>query len=228
MWPFRKPDIITATISPQQLTLSWIKKNKSKIEVKNHKNFDFKNLEFEKSIVFNPTKISSLVQQFAQENNLKKATCAMAVSGPTIFEKILTLSTATPAIQDLQIKDLKHLKWNYTYLGPSAKNGFEFYICGIKREILFQYKLLGITSGINPAVITTEKNAHIELYKHLNRKNFRHSQLLLDMQSHNYDMHTFFTPEIISEHVELSDTFSATKNHALATNIGLFLLGTKI
>ena len=226
-------EIISAAISPQRLTLSWIQEDKATgtIEIKSYKNLLLKNLEFEKSIVFNPTKISSFLKNFAKENSIKNATFAISICGPTIFEKILTLSTSTPEKKDLNLKELKNLKWDYTYLGPSVKNGFEFYICGMKREILFQYKLLGIKSGIKPVVITTAKTAQIEFYKYLKGENFRQNQLVIDLQNSNYNIQSIFTPETIAKKIELNQNIEAEIKEdypLLATNIGLFLLGNKL
>jgi len=227
----KRPDIISAAISPQKLTLSWMQKGSQGPELKAYETFSFKNLEFEKSIVFNPTKISSFLKNFAKENSIKNATFAISICGPTIFEKILTLSTSTPEKKDLNLKELKNLKWDYTYLGPSVKNGFEFYICGMKREILFQYKLLGIKSGIKPVVITTAKTAQIEFYKYLKGENFRQNQLVIDLQNSNYNIQSIFTPETIAKKIELNQNIEAEIKEdypLLATNIGLFLLGNKL
>jgi len=232
MWPLKRksPEIVTVSISPQKMALSWIKEENKKITIKSYKPFSFEHLEFEKSIVFNPTKIKTLAKQFLEENNIKKASFSIAVSGPSIFEKIVKLAKASPHKQDFKCEELKQLNWNYTYIGPSPDNGFDFYICGIKRELLFQYRLLMINTSVTPVVITTSKTAQIELYKYLRGKEFRQSQLVIDLHKNNYDTQSIFTLEDISKNFIFGKNSTdelKSEYQSLATNIGLFLLGNK-
>lgn len=192
---------------------------------------DFEALEFEKSIVFNPTKISANIKKFIKNNNIKNPFVSMSISGPNIFEKIVTLPKSFAKKEDFKIADVKNLNWNHTYLCPSLKGGFDFYICGMKREHLFQYKLLALWAGAKLAFVTTEQAALISLYKHLEGQNFIQSQFSVDLSQNGYDMQSIFTPKLITKNFNIAKELNInvkkeTKN--LATSIGLFLLGNKI
>ena len=140
MWSKRKNNIISILINPQNLVLCWAQEipHVHKILIKSYKKELFTSLEFEKSIVFNPTKISKSICTFIKENKIARPILAMAVTGPNIFEKIINLSTSSPQKEDFKIPQIELSNWNSTYLCPSLKNGFDFYVCGMKREHLFQ------------------------------------------------------------------------------------------
>jgi len=191
MWPFRgtKHEIISVSLTPEQITCSWFAENNKNKNFALHayQQYKFTHLEFEQSIIFNPTRISRLVSEFVKNNRIKNPYIALSITGPNVFEKIVTLSTSSPQKIDFKIPEFESLKWQYSYLGPSLQKGFDFYICGMKRELIFQYKLLMIISRLPLLVISTKQIAQIKLYKYLQGNNFRQSMLAIDLSENQYN-----------------------------------------
>ena len=238
MWPFRKaePELVTVALNPQSMVCSWIKKeklqlkNNKNIRVKAYKKIIFKQLEFEKSVLFNLSKMSNHIKRFIRANNIKNPLLALSISGPTVFEKIITLSISTPSDEDFNLPQINTMTCKQCYLGPAIHGGFDFYCCGIRREALFQYNLLAIKSGIKLVTITTKKASHIKLYKHMQGDKFRQGQLSLDLAQYNYDIQNTFTSDHISQQFDIQKEIAnqLQKEYTnLATNLGLFLIGSQ-
>ena len=262
MWPFnmffRQKNIVSISLNPQYLTCCWLNPpalkirasrvfegrracttgTKSKIIINAYEKTEFKSLEFENAIIFNPTKISLIINNFIKNNKIKRPVITIAINGPSVFEKVITLSTSNPTKQDFgleNLKNTKNLKFNYTYLCPAISEntniGFNFYICGISHAQLFQYKLLTLKTGGNLALVTTELAALIELYKYTKDQIFNQSQLAMDLAANNYNINTLFPPEIINKISVTKNNLNinlAQESQYLATSLGLFLLGDKI
>jgi len=232
MWPFqpRNYNIVTLALTPQQIVCLWAKKNSEAVEVKAYERKKFGHLEFEKSMVFNPSKIGAIIDQFIKKNQIIKPFVSLAATGPYVFEKIITIPTSSPEKKDIQIKELKNHHSQHVYVGPSPKSGFNFYICGIKQPMLFQYKLLAIRSGFNLISLTTQKAAHIQLYKYLKKENFSHSQLAIDLSKSHYDTQSIIDKKRFLRTID-TNTLEINQEEEypfLITNIGLFLLGNTI
>ncbi|MFC1842862.1 hypothetical protein ACFLYU_04350 [Candidatus Dependentiae bacterium] len=210
-------------------------KNRAAIKINAYQRKKLTSLEFERSILFNPTKISTVISKFIKNNNITKPIIALSVSGPNIFEKMVTLSTSSPSISDFKLDSSvtsNNMQLSHTYVCPSLSSGlhsgFDFYICGISREHLFQYTLLTKKIGAKLALITTERSSIIQLYKHLNSQNFSQSQLALDLNQNNYDFNEIISPEIIAKNFILKNNLYIDLDKEarhIATGIGLFLLG---
>jgi len=233
MWPRRKSNIVSVSINPQNLILCWAQDNKKskEIVIKSYKKEMLTSLEFEKSIVFNPTKISNIISTFIKKQAIGKPIISLAVAGPNVFEKIVNLPTSSPQKKDFAIPETHNINWNSRYLCPSLKSGFDFYVCGMSPENLFQYKLLAIKSGNRLSCVTTERSALLQLYKHVKKEAFTQGQLAIDLGKTNYDLKTFFTPNIISNNITLDSKLAINLTEEIgnvATSIGLFLLGNTI
>lgn len=232
MWPFKQsePNLISVSLNPQYMCCSLIQREKDNIiTIQAYKMILFKHLEFEKSIVFNFSKISNTIKTFIKTYNIKNPMLTFSISGPNIFEKIVTLSTSMPTKEDFKIPQINKLNWQYSYLGPSVHGGFDFYFCGITREALFQYNLIAIKSGIKPIVITTPKVSHIELYKYIKDNTFRQSQFAIDLAQNNYDILSTISPEHLSKYflIDRVIDIKQDKFKNIATMLGLFLMGRK-
>jgi len=232
MWPFRQiePELVTVSLTPQAINLCWITKEKNNTHTKAYKTILFKNLEFEKSTIFNLSKISATIKHFVSSNNIRKPLLALAVSGPNIIEKVITLSTSNPSDTDFNLPQQHNLQTQHSYLGPSIHNGFDFYVCGIKRDALFQYNLLAIKAGLTPISITTQTAAHLQLYRQIKGNTFRQSQLTLDLARNNNDiLHALDLKQIVQAYNIPDLIQSKCKNDYtdIATNIGLFLIGNE-
>jgi len=233
MWPRRKNNIVSVSINPQNLILCWAQKDKksNKILLKSYKKEYFESLELEKSIIFNPTRINNSICEFIKKNKITYPTLSLAVTGPNIFEKIINCPTSSLQKDMLNIPQIAQLHWSSTYLCPSLKSGFDFYICGMKQEYLFQYKLLAIKSGYTLSCVTTEKSALLQLYKYIKKENFTQGQLAIDLGNNNYNLRSYFTHHTINNNFNLDDKLNINVKKEIeniATSIGLFLLGNTV
>jgi hypothetical protein len=238
MWPFirKQNNIIAISINPQYLTCCWLnKETKSNlININSYEKTEFKSLEFENALIFNPTKINLIINNFIKKNKITRPLISISISGPSVFEKIVTITKSDPTIEDFKLKDINNLQINYTYLCPAISEntniGFIFYICGISQAQIFQYKLLKKKSSTSLALITTELASIIELYKYIKDQNFNQSQLAMDLSTNSYNIKTLFSPSIISKISKIKNNLNINleqESQCLATSLGLFLLGDK-
>ncbi len=232
MWPLApiKNELVTITLSPQYITCSWIQPHNKRtpFALAAYQKTALDHLELEQSIIFNPTKIQQYINNFLEQYNLNNAFVACSCAGPGIREKIITLNIASPKPKDLTSAGLKKIMWDYRYLHPVHNNQFAFYVCGISRELLFQYKLLAIALGINLTTITTEFMALLHLYKYLYGNAFRYSQLAIDMQKHNNKLEKNFTHETIRRMLHISSDITLDLYQEapfLLKSLGLLLTG---
>jgi len=229
MWPWgqKKNNFVSISLSPQNISCCLARQSKrgGKITIKAYERTNFASLEFEKSIVFNPTNISHHIKKFIKKYDIEKPKVAFSVSGPNIFEKTVTLSKSAPKKTDFTFPELKNINWNHTYLCPSTKGGFHFYVHGMAKETLFQYRLLAIKSGLKPHAITTKTNAYLQLYKYVKGKKFTQNQLAIDLSENHYDMQSLLPIKTLEENFNF-DTKIDLKNEMLflSINLGLFLV----
>jgi len=235
MWPWgqKKNHLVSVSLSPQNISCCFAKQSKEKnekITIIAYERKNFASLEFEKSIVFNPTKISHCIKNFIKKNNIERPIVSLSVSGPNIFEKIITLSKSAPKKTDFTFPELQNINWSHTYLCPSTKGGFHFCVHGMPKETLFQYRLLAIKSGIKLRTITTSTNACMQLYKNIKGKQFTQNQLSIDLSKNNYDIRSIFTKKLLEEHFNFNKYVAIDlKNETqfVSTNLGLFLTENK-
>lgn len=231
MWPFgrKKNELVTVSITPQNLSCSWIEKlsnRQAPYTLMAYTRTPLKQLEFSQAVVFNPTIIKKHITSFLKKHHLIGRPVVLSVSGPKVLEKIVLTKTASPAIDEYNIPKLCTLNWNSLYLCPSQKGGFDFFVCGMKPEHLFSYQLLAQSSGINIAAIVTGKLAQLHLYKHLQGSAFRQNKLSLDLLSQKYELNSLFNSNTIEQSMSISKELGIDINKEypfLTTNLGLFL-----
>ena len=159
-WKQKNKNLISISLSPQYISCCWAKQCKEKKTTINaYEKKQLKSLEFEKSIIFNPTEINSQITRFIKKHAIEKPIISLCVTGPNVFEKITTLSKSCPDKEDFTSPNLKNINWSHAYLCPSIKNGFHFYIYGIAKETFFQCRLLAIKlklplKAIKPSIAT--------------------------------------------------------------------------
>ena len=233
LWGQKKKAVVSISLSPQHISCCLAQQNDQdtkKITISAYERKNFRSLEFEKSIVFNPTTISRHIKQFIKKNKVEKPIASLSISGPNIFEKIVTLSKSTPQKTDFSFPELQNTSWNHTYLCPSTKSGFHFYIHSIPKEILFQYKLLAIQSGIQLRTVTTETNACLQLYKYIKDKNFTQNQFAIDLSENHFDIQSICTTNLLKEKIVLQKNLKIKLKNELPfvpINAGLFLVEEK-
>ena len=166
MWLHKQTinNIVTLAFSPQYLAYAHIKKTNNQIPYSmiNYKYIPLNNLELEKQIIFNPTQIGKQLHALLSEQKLSDADIRISLSGPTIFETIVALSDKS--IDELHGTQLKNLVWEDMPVFQHAQSNQQIYVCGISRELLFQYQLLAIKHKLNIRCITTSNLALLSAY----------------------------------------------------------------
>jgi hypothetical protein len=210
MWNLfaRAPEQVTVALTPRCMSLCRIVRNKNSqpLVIKAYERIAFNNLEFEYGVINSMSVVRSHLIDFLQRNNLKNVNVHLSVAGKQVIERHVTISTSLAQKHHFITPRLKKCAWDYQYLGPSLYNGFDFYIYGIKREYLLQYKLLAIDKDKMIKTIATERIAQFNLYKYLYGTAFRQSQFALDLSMHNYDLGSFFTLDTIARIVAIDSS----------------------
>ena len=236
MWSFnqKRNELITISLTPQNLTCSWIARSKGKkatARLKAYTRIPIKQFEFSQAVLFNPTRIKHHITAFIQEQQGANIPVALSVSGPKVFEKIIHLNTASPTAQEFGLPELQTLNWDATYLCPSQRSGFDFFVCGIKPEHLFSYQLLALSADINLVTIATEQLAYLQLYKHLRGDTFRQSTLSMDLLAQRYNPHSLCNADTVEDALAIDHhlAIDVHKEYSfLGTCLGLFLSEGKV
>ena len=231
MWPFgqKRNELVTISLTPQNLTCSLIAQSKEKkttSRLKAYTRIPIKQFAFSQAVLFNPTIIKNHIIKFIKEQNAAHIPAAFSVAGPKVFEKIVHLNTASPTTQEFGLSELKNLNWDAIYLCPSQRNGFDFFVCGIKPEHLFSYQLLALSADINLITLTTEQLAHLQLYKYVHGDTFRQSTLSMDLLAQRYNPHSLCNANILEDVLTIDHhlTIDVNKEYPfLASCLGLFL-----
>jgi len=232
MWPFnrKKHKLFTISLTPQNITCTVLKrkKNSSKqaCRLLAYERTPLKQLEFAQAIPFNLTVLKKIIGDFVKKNQLETTESVLSISGPRVFEKIVTLAKSHPKKEEFNLPELETLHWDFLYLCPSAKNGFDFFVCGMKPYHLFSYQLLAHHCGIQLSTLTTGKLAHLHLYKHLQADGFRQAKLSLDLLAQRYDLEALLTEKDIINAIDLPSETSVDLQKEypfLKSSLGLFL-----
>lgn len=166
MWLHQKTveHIVALAFKPQYLAYAHIKKTDAPVPyiMVSYKKIPLTNLELEKQLVFNPTKIGRQLHSLLCEQCLCNADIRISLAGPTIFEHIM----ASPDIhlEETHAAQLKNLVWADTPIFQNSQADQQHYVCGIRRELLFQYQLLAIKHKLNVTCITTSNQALLYSY----------------------------------------------------------------
>jgi hypothetical protein len=172
MWLHKQTikDFVALAFKPQYLAYAHIKKTDNHIPYAmiNYKLIPFTNLELENQIIFNPTSIGKHLNTLLHENKLSGTDLRISISGPTIFEKIISPDIVLEETDETQ---LKNLIWHDTPIFNNNQQDSSRYICGISRELLFQYQLLAAKHNLNITCITTSTMALLNSYHMLTTGN---------------------------------------------------------
>src|SRR5579859_282419 len=168
--PQLSSSIVGLNITSRTLTCSWIevsnKKNDFPYELKAYKHILFEVHQKTSLTIYNPTRLKSLISTFLDLHDLHDACIVVALSGDGLNEKQIMLTRPTADLK--QVEGPEPLLWHYYCLQEnSPTNQTPWYSCGMRRELLFQYQLLAIMSGINLIQITTPTMALLKAYKFL-------------------------------------------------------------
>ena len=231
MWPWgrKNSELVTISLTPQNLVCSLIGPGRgptAKSFLKAYVRIPLRRLELAQALLFNQTSIKQHIVDFIRTTGLENPPIALALSGPKILEQVVQIPESSPTDSSFNIPELQMLNWDCAYLCPSQRGGFDFFVCGMKPEHLFSYQLLGHSANINLVTITTQQLTHLHLYKHLQGKAFRQSQLSLDLLQQRYDPHALFDATAIENTLVINPKLGVDllKEYSfLGTHVGLFL-----
>jgi hypothetical protein len=234
MWPIQScsKNFVTISFSPQYLScclFEYTKKQKP-YHLKAYQTTELDNLELEHLLIFNPSRISSYIQQFLAKNQITNPFALFCLNGPTVFEQFIPVENASPLPQQFSIPNRNNLIWDYVYLYPTHNGQSTFYVAGMKRELLFQYQLLAIRNQLNLIIITASTMALLNLYKYNKGAQFRHSQLGIELAKHNHHIDQIFDESIFNNLLSIDPTITIPTQDeipSILTSLGLFIMRNK-
>lgn len=217
---------LTLLCSPRYLIACHISPHNTRLQLHSFTKIPLEHLEFEKLIVFNPTRIALLIENLIKSLNLAHLPLFVGLYGPTIKNSFANLPTAHPTIQQLPISHTPHWQWEYAYLYPHD-HSYYFYICGIPRELIFQCQLLALKYNWKLNYLTSERMALLQLYKYLFGHAFRPTQLGIHMQQKNNNVDALFSRDDLSRIITIPSHISVNEYDIgnLLTSCGLFIGG---
>ncbi len=215
--------IISCT--PQYLRLLLLTVNeKQKISLSAYSKKKLEQLECEKLILFNPTKVSDYIAQFLQRYNLNNVTTHIALYGGLLTDRIISLTTANPTETQFPISHEPSWQWEYHYLYPHD-NRYYFYFCEIQKPLLLQYELLALQTGLDLCTITTERIGLLHAYRHIFGAAFRSAHLGNDLMNVNNIVENLFTKDDVSRIISVPDDLALDQHDMipLLSATGLFI-----
>lgn len=234
MWPLPKmvDELVTIHYDPHNLVLSWIRPDTRHrgylIQAYRHHFFDTPHHHLH---LFNPTQLATFIKNFLVHYTLQDAAIMLSLSGSTLMESIIKLPNSTPDAAAFITPSLRTLLWDYHYLYPTDYAAHAFYVCGLSRHLLFQYKLLAINASLNLIGITTQFLASLNLYHTLYGPAFRHAQLARDMTLSNNQLLNVFSTDTLRRMLTIAPSLTLNLEAELpwiATSLGLYTAGKNV
>jgi hypothetical protein len=207
-------DIVGINITPRTLTCSWIKatpKKETPYELKAYKHLLFDIYQKTSLVLFNPTRLRSLISTFLKLHNLSNAYIVFSLSGKEMIEKQRML--LQPAAELKSLENDSNLLWHYYCLQENTQKAAPWYCCAFSHELLFQYQLFAIHCRLNLIQITTPTMALLQAYSFLK------------------DQKTKTNMTNITELINLNGHIrvrSPQEHAAIVESFGLFLLGQQL
>lgn len=230
MWPLPRLSntLLAITCTPQELTCSLIRPTRiaRRYELYAHHCYPLTHGELEQLLVFNPTLLRTYIQNVITQHQLTNSACVLALTGPSITQRIVTINQSDPVYHQFVDPRLKGLLWDYCYLYAEDDGKFAWYVTGIKQSLVLQFTLLFSTLPLHLIGITTESMALLYAYKHLYGPAFRSTQLERDMKKLNTttSLHGLLSNELMRRSLATTGS-DLHASPTLRTALGLFLLG---
>lgn len=154
---------VALAFKSQYLAYAHIKKTDSQAPYSmiSYKQVPLRNFEVEKHIIFNPTRIGSHLHALLCEQCLCNTDIRISIEKPIIFETII--DSHNSSIEELYGPQLKNMVWEDVPIFQNSQSKSMLYVCGISRELLFQYQLLAIKHKLNVTCITTSNLALLSM-----------------------------------------------------------------
>lgn len=193
MWLFKfieHSDIMAIACNPEYIAcgLVGVDHNNSQFSIKAFKHVPFNGMELAQQIIFNPTRISKILSSFFEAQKICNISVRISLHGPSIVEHFITIADKDFSPEHLNNPQLKNLVWESTLI-ETHNNQSTYYVSGISRHLLFQYKLLAIEHKLNIECISTRTLALLSM-RYATRKN--RSQ---DLLFHNFNMQELVNQE---------------------------------
>ena len=228
MWPIPTLDhnVVTISVSCDNLVLCTITKNihtATPLHITAYERHELHNLELEKLILFNPTKIKNIIKAFLHTHQKENAFITISLAGSGISQEFISMPTSTAQAADFCIPFSSNLLWGYRFMYYNEQGQSIFYLYKITRSLLIQYQLLAISASLNLISVTTQLMALLACYKTIHGTAFRQTQFALDMIHHHNRIEDSFSIDNLKKIVSIPATLSFQKELPyLATACGLF------
>lgn len=220
--------IVSIQITPSHISCALIERSAYGRQLRVHacEITPFTNLECEKLVIFNHTRLRTIIGDFIRKHHVAQAYATCALTGPNIFEGIIAHQTANPSAQDFSIaRSNKHV-WDYQFLYSHDNGSSMFYVCGIPHTLLLQYRLLAAALDLRISRITTRRMALLHAYEYAQGAAYRPAQLALDMMRHNNMIEELFTRDLFHRMVQVEPeliTASPQAIPSMLTACGLYV-----
>lgn len=214
------------TITPRTITFTQLAQppsTKSLISLQYYGSQTLDALELEHLIVFNPTRIRTMIQQ-VYDPSYQSIPVLISLNGPSLFSKIISSPHAHPSLAQFNLPRIPHMRWAYHYL-YTHNNRHYFYIAGLPQQIILQLQLLSITAKLSLRIISTEQMALLSLYHHLAGSSFRQSNLGIDLIGQQNSIEQLFSPSDLKKILLIPDNqqIQPTDYLPLLSACGLFV-----
>lgn len=154
--------IIALSFKPQGIGIAYIQETGAQVPY-SMKSFIYSpcdDMELERQIIFNPTRIGNYLQALINKIPSYDIEVRMSLEGPSVFERFVDKES----FEDKNLRNsLNTMVWDSVLLSDQSASGYMHYVCGITRELLFQYKLLALRNNLNVSCITTHMMALLQL-----------------------------------------------------------------
>jgi hypothetical protein len=157
----RLNSIVALSFKPQGIGAAYIQETGSQVSysMKNFMYFPCNDMELERQIIFNPTRIGNYLRTLMGKMPVSHTEVRMSLEGPSIFEQLVDKESFEDKIFS---NSLNTMVWDSVLLGNQGAAQDMHYVCGITRELLFQYKLLALRYKLNVSCITTRTIALLQ------------------------------------------------------------------
>lgn len=220
----RTRNLFTIIFTPHTLIGCWLSAHPSdtRLHLRSFHKITCDHLELEHLYIFNPSRIQPILSSWYCATN-RAMPVAYALLGPSLQEKIVSVSNSNPSPEQLSVTHSLHQSLQYSYL-YSYQNLHYFYLCTLPRPLLLQYQLLSINAGLPVAMITTQSFALLTAYRSLFGVAYRPSQLAMALTQCNSIDQLFFRDDLTRLlSIPAEYTFAMNDYLTLVTSCGLFL-----
>jgi len=158
--------IIALSFKPQGIGAAYIQKTGAQVpySIKSFMYFPCDDMELERHVIFNPTRVGNHVRTLINKMPSSDIEVRICLEGPSVFERIVDQES----FEDKNLSNLLNtMVWDSVLLGNQKALQDMYYVCGITREVLFQYKLLALCNNLNVSCITTHTTALLQVMEKL-------------------------------------------------------------